>query len=81
MDVPVEVSSGDFSEIVSRLLQKYTHLLVRLPDSGGPYLAQVLDLCEIVLVFGRRTDHWVMKSSLPAKKFWQTPGPATRIMT
>ena len=46
MDVPVEVSSGDFSEIVSRLLQKYTHLMVRLPDSGGPYLAQVLDLCE-----------------------------------
>jgi NTE family protein len=74
MDVPVEVSSGDFSEIVSRLLQKYTHLLVRLPDSGGPFLSQVLDLCEVVLVFGRRTSHWVLKKSLPPKKFWLTGG-------
>jgi NTE family protein len=74
MDVPVEVSSGDFSEIVSRLLQKYTHLLVRLPDSGGPFLSQVLDLCEVVLVVGRRTSHWVLKNSLPPKKFWLTGG-------
>ena len=79
MDVPVEVSSGDFSEIVSRLLQKYTYLMVRLPDSGGPYLAQVLDLCDVVIVFGRRTDHWAIKNSLDPKKFWQTRGGATPI--
>jgi len=74
VDVPVEVSSGDFSEIASRLLGRFDHLLVRLPDQGGPYLVQALDLCDVVIIFGQRVGHWVLRSQLPPARIWQVQG-------
>jgi NTE family protein len=73
VDVPVEVSSGDFSEIASRLLVRFDHLLVRLPAQGGPYLIMALDLCDVVVVFGLHTSHWVLRSDTPAAHIWQVP--------
>ncbi|HUS13841.1 MAG TPA: cyclic nucleotide-binding and patatin-like phospholipase domain-containing protein [Chloroflexia bacterium] len=74
VDVPVEVSSGDFSEIASRLLVRFDHLLVRLPDEGGPYMTQALDLCDTVIIFGQRVGHWVLRSQMPASRIWQVLG-------
>ncbi|MDQ6747956.1 MAG: patatin-like phospholipase domain-containing protein [Candidatus Dormibacteraeota bacterium] len=79
VDVPVEVSSGDFSEIASRLLVRFEHLLVRLPDQDGAYLLQALDLCDVVILFGLRTNSWVLRSPTPAKQMWQVPGPGDPI--
>jgi NTE family protein len=74
VDVPVEVSSGDFSEIASRLLVRFDHLLVRLPDVGGPYMIQALDLCDTIIFFGFRPGHWVMRSPVPSNRIVQVSG-------
>ncbi|HET7081213.1 MAG TPA: cyclic nucleotide-binding and patatin-like phospholipase domain-containing protein [Chloroflexia bacterium] len=81
VDVPVEVSSGDFSEIASRLLLRYNHLLVRLPEYSGTYLYQALDLCDSVIIFGQQLDHWVFRSPMPANRIWQVLGPDHRRYT
>lgn len=68
--VPVELSSGDFGEVVSHLLREYDHLLVGLPDSGGRPLAEALDLCEAVILFGQAGAQWAARQALPPGKCW-----------
>jgi len=75
VDVPVEVSSGDFSEIASRLLVRFDHLLVRLPDQGGPYMTQALDLCDTIIIFGQRLGHWLLRSAVLPDRIVQVLGP------
>jgi NTE family protein len=69
--VPIELSSGDFSEAVSHLLLRYDHLLVRLPTDGADthYLREALDLCEVIITFGSRPDHWV-RTDAPPGTLW-----------
>ncbi|HMA33699.1 MAG TPA: cyclic nucleotide-binding domain-containing protein, partial [Chloroflexia bacterium] len=68
LDVVVELSSGDFSEVVSQLLRKYDHLMVRLPDQQSRYVLEALDLCEVVVVFGTQPRHWVRGIEPAVKK-------------
>ena len=76
LDVAVELSSGDFSEVVSHLLHRYDHLLVRLPYDGGPYLRQALDICEVVVsldgneVEPEDLSHSI-KLHIPKDKLWK----------
>jgi NTE family protein len=74
VDVPVEVSGGDFGEIVSRLLIRFDYLLVRLPDEGGPRLRQAVDLCDTVVLFGRLAGHWAQGIPGPDSRRWRVPG-------
>jgi NTE family protein len=73
LDVAVELSSGDFSEVVSQLLRKYDHLMVRLPDQESSYVLEALDLCEVVVTFGTQEyhRHWVRGIEQAAKKLRQ----------
>lgn len=71
LNVAVELSSGDFSEVVSQLLRRYDHLIVRLPDQWSSYAAEALDLCEAVLVLGMKADSWVLKCGLSTDRLWQ----------
>jgi NTE family protein len=77
LETPVELSSGDFSEVVSRLLLRYEHLLVRLPEghAGSPRLKEILDLCDVTITYGRRAASW-FSTIAPADKQW-TLGTAT----
>jgi NTE family protein len=71
LETPVELSSGDFSEVVSRLLLRYDHLLVRLPEANAvsARLQEALDLCEVVITCGGSPGHWI-STVAPAEKRW-----------
>jgi NTE family protein len=66
----VELSSGDVSEVVSHLLRVFDHVLVRLPDALSTHLPAAVDLCDAVIVFGPRRDHWTIRLGLSADKLW-----------
>jgi NTE family protein len=75
LGVPVELSSGDFSEVVSHLLRKYDQLLIRLPDEDSTYARYALELCEAVILVGPRPDHWVPSTAAPALVWRLADGP------
>lgn len=70
LGVQVELSSGDFSEVVSQLLRRYDHLMVRFPDYRTDYVNRALDLCEVAVAFGRNTNHWISSDSMPPDRVW-----------
>ena len=47
LNTPVELSSGDFSEVVSRLLLRYDHLLVRVPEERAATIWSIPSTCAI----------------------------------
>src|SRR5207248_9607455 len=49
LGVGIELSSGDFSEIVSHLLTRYDYLFVQLPFNGGHRFAEALELCDVII--------------------------------
>ncbi len=73
--VAVELSGGDFGEVVSHLLRRYDQLLVRLPATPTAATRDALALLDAVVLLEPVPGHWVHDVGLPAAALWPLSVP------
>jgi NTE family protein len=74
LGVGIELSSGDFSEIVSHLLTRYDYLFVQLPSTGGHRFAEALELCDVIIDQGKSLANSPLMERIPPEKLWLVGG-------
>ncbi len=71
--IALDVCDGQFSEVVSRLLEyEFEYALVRLPGGGKDATQLALDIADVVIMFGGMTAEWL--PDLDPHKLWPVHG-------